>query len=57
MRLSVVIPAFNERRTIAQLLQLVTRALPHSLRGELAAAGAPAAAPVVTQGQVFAAAV
>ena len=32
---------------------LVTRALPHSLRGELAGAGAPA----VTQGRVLAAAV
>jgi len=28
MRLSVVIPAYNERATIARLLQLVTRALP-----------------------------
>jgi tRNA-2-methylthio-N6-dimethylallyladenosine synthase len=36
---------------------LVTRALPHSLRGELAGAGAPAAAPGVTQGRVLAAAV
>jgi tRNA-2-methylthio-N6-dimethylallyladenosine synthase len=36
---------------------LVTRVLPHSLRGELAGAGAPAAAPGVTQGRVLAAAV
>jgi hypothetical protein len=37
---------------------LITRALPHSLRGELAgASAAPPAAPDVTQGRVLAAAV